>query len=152
MSAGIKIINENKKARFDYEIIETFEAGLVLTGSEVKSLRQNQCTLKDSYVAFRGHEAFLQNAHIPVYAASSYNNHEPERVRKLLLHEHELEKIRAATTEKGLACVTLKMYFKKGMAKVEIALARGKKKGDKRQSIKSREADRELQRAKRKSR
>lgn len=152
MSGGIKIINENKKARFDYEIIETFEAGLVLTGSEVKSLRTNQCTLKDSYVAFRGHEAFLQNAHIPVYAASSYNNHEPERVRKLLLHEHELDKIRAATTEKGLTCVTLKMYFKKGMAKVEIALARGKKKGDKRQSIKSREADRELQRAKRKSR
>lgn len=152
MSAGIKIINENKKARFDYEIIETFEAGLVLTGSEVKSLRHNQCTLKDSYVAFRGHEAYLQNAHIPVYAASSYNNHEPERIRKLLLHEHELDKIRAATTEKGLTCVTLKMYFKKGMAKVEIALARGKKKGDKRQSIKSREADRELQRAKRKSR
>jgi SsrA-binding protein len=149
---SIKIINENKKARFDFEIVETFEAGLVLTGSEVKSLRVNGCTLKDSYVAFRGHEAFLQNAHIPVYMASSYNNHEPERLRKLLLHEHELEQIRVATTEKGLTCVPLKMYFKKGRAKIEIGIARGKKKGDKRQSIKSREADREIQRSMRRSR
>jgi SsrA-binding protein len=149
---SIKIISDNKKARFDYEIIETFEAGLVLTGSEVKSLRAGSCSLKDSYVAFRGHEAFLQKAHIPVYAASSYNNHEPERVRKLLLHEHELDKINAAITEKGLTCVPLKIYFKKSMAKVEIAIARGKKKGDKRQAIKGREADREVQRAMRKSR
>lgn len=149
---SIKIINENKKARFDFEIVDTFEAGLVLTGSEVKSLRVNGCTLKDSYVAFRGHEAFLQNAHIPVYMASSYNNHEPERLRKLLLHEHELEQIRAATTEKGLTCVPLKMYFKKGRAKIEIGIARGKKKGDKRQTIKSREADREIQRSIRRSR
>lgn len=149
---SIKIINENKKARFDFEIVETFEAGLVLTGSEVKSLRQNQVTLKDSYVAFRGHEAFLQKAHIPIYLASSYNNHEPERVRKLLLHEAELTKIHAAITEKGLTCIPLKMYWKKGMAKVEIGLARGKKKGDKRQAIKSREADREIQRSLRKSR
>lgn len=149
--SGIKIISDNKKARFDYEIIETYEAGLVLTGSEVKSLRVNTCTLKDSYVAFRGHEAFLQNAHIPVYSASSYNNHEPERLRKLLLHEHELKKIDAAITEKGLTCIPLKIYFKKGRAKVELALARGKKKGDKRQSIKSREADREVQRSLRRS-
>lgn len=144
---AIKIIAENKKARFDYEIIETMEAGLVLLGSEVKSLRQSQCSLKDSYVSFKGHEAYLQNAHIAVYQASSYNNHEPERLRKLLLHEHELAKIHAATTEKGLTCVPLKMYFKKGIAKVELALARGKKKGDKRQAVKSREADREMQRA-----
>lgn len=149
---SIKIINENKKARFDYEIIETFEAGLVLMGSEVKSLRNNQCTLKDAYVAFRGHEAFLQNAHIPVYTAASYNNHEPERVRKLLLNESELTKIDAAITEKGLTCVPLKIYWKRGMAKVEIALGRGKKKGDKRQAIKSREADREVQRSLRRSR
>jgi len=149
---SIKIINENKKARFDYEILETFEAGLVLMGSEVKSLRNNQCTLKDAYVAFRGHEAFLQNAHIPVYTAASYNNHDPERVRKLLLNENELAKIDAAITEKGLTCVPLKIYWKRGMAKVEIALARGKKKGDKRQAIKSREADREVQRSLRRSR
>ena len=149
---SIKIINDNKKARFDFEIIETYEAGLVLTGSEVKSLRVNGCTLKDSYVAFRGHEAYLQNAHIPIYMASSYNNHEPERVRKLLLNATELDKIHIATTEKGLTAVPLKMYFKKGMAKVEIAIARGKKKGDKRQAVKSREADREIQRSLRKSR
>lgn len=147
---SIKIITENKKAWFDYEILEKFEAGLVLTGSEVKSLRNSQANLKDSYVAFRGHEAFLQNAHINIYLASSYNNHEPERLRKLLLHEHELEKIQKALTEKGLSCVPLKMYFKKGRAKVEIAIARGKKKGDKRQAIKSREADRDIQRALRK--
>jgi SsrA-binding protein len=149
---SIKIINENKKARFDYEIVETFEAGLVLVGSEVKSLRQNQCTLKDAYVAFRGHEAYLQNAHIPIYLASSYNNHDPERVRKLLLHDNELARIDAGITEKGLTCVPLKIYWKKGIAKVEIALARGKKKGDKRQAIKSREADREVQRSLRRSR
>lgn len=147
---SIKIITENKKAWFDYEIIEKFEAGIVLQGSEVKSLRNAQVNLKDSYVAFRGHEAFLQSAHISVYMASSYNNHEPERLRKLLLHEHELEKIYKAVTEKGLTCVALKMYFKKGRAKVEIGIARGKKKGDKRQAIKSRESDREIQRALRK--
>ncbi len=149
---GIKIINENKKARFDFEILETYEAGLALTGSEVKSLRTNGCTLKDAYVAFRGSEAFLQNAHIPVYMASSYNNHEPERLRKLLLHGHELEKIHAAITEKGLTCVPLKIYFKKGLAKIELGLGRGKKKGDKRQTIKSREADREIQRSLRRPR
>jgi len=149
---SIKIISENKKAWFDYEIMDKFEAGLVLLGSEVKSLRSGQCNLKDSYVAFRGHEAFLQNAHISVYQAASYNGHEPERVRKLLLSHTELAKIFAATTEKGLSCIPLKMYFKKGIAKVEIALARGKKKGDKRQAIKSKEADREVQQSMRRDR
>ena len=147
---SIKIITENKKAWFDYEILEKFEAGMVLQGSEVKSLRDSKVQLKDAYVAFRGHEAYLQNAHIGVYMASSYNNHEPERLRKLLLNHSELEKIFKGTTEKGLTCVPLKMYFKKGRAKVEIALARGKKKGDKRQAVKSRESDREIQRALRK--
>jgi SsrA-binding protein len=149
---GIKIISDNKKAWFDFEILEKFEAGMVLTGSEVKSLRVNTCSLKDSYVAFRGHEAFLQKAHIPVYSASSYNNHEPERLRKLLLHEHEIKKIHEATTEKGLTCVPLKIYFKKGRVKVELGIGRGKKKGDKRQSIKSREADREMARGLRRNR
>lgn len=149
---SIKIISENRKARFDYSIVDTYEAGLVLTGSEVKSLRAAQCNLKDSYVAFRGHEAFLQNAHIGVYQASSYNNHEPERVRKLLLNAAELVKINAAITEKGLSCIPLKLYFKKGKAKVEIALAKGKKKGDKRETIKTRESDREIQRTLRKNR
>ena len=114
---GIKLISDNKKARFDFIIVETMEAGIVLVGSEVKSLRNGQCNLKDSYIAFRGHEAFLQNAHISVYQASSYNNHEPERLRKLLLHEHELEQIREALEKKGLTCVPLKIYFKKGRVK-----------------------------------
>lgn len=149
---SIKIIADNKKARFDYEIIDVYEAGLVLVGSEVKSLRDGKVTLKDAYVAFRGHEAFIQNLHIAVYTASSYNNHEPERIRKLLLHEHELRKINEAVTEKGLTAVALKMYFKKGIAKVEIGIARGKKKGDKRQSERSKEADRDIQRILRKSR
>jgi len=149
---GIKIISDNKKAWFDYEILDKYEAGLVLTGSEVKSLRVNTCSLKDSYVAFRGQEAFLQKAHIPVYTASSYNNHEPERLRKLLLHDHEIKKIQIATGEKGLSCIPLKIYFKKGRVKVELGIGRGKKKGDKRQAVKSREADREVQRSLRKNR
>ena len=148
----IKIIAENRKARFDFEIVETLEAGLMLEGSEVKSLRTNGCTLKDAYVAFRGTEAYLQNAHIPIYTASSYNNHEPERTRKLLLHAAELLKVEIAITEKGLTCVPLKMYWKKGRAKIEIALVRGKRKGDKRQSERTKEADRDMQRSLRKNR
>lgn len=149
---SIKIITENKKAWFDYEILDKYEAGLVLQGSEVKSLRDGQANLKDAFVAFRGSEAYLQNAHIAVYQASSYNNHEPERARKLLLNASELIKIQEAVTEKSLTCVALKMYFKKGKAKVEIAIARGKNKGDKRQAKKSKDADREIQQAMRKSR
>lgn len=144
---GIKIIADNKKARFDYEIIDKFEAGLVLTGSEVKSIRDGAVNLKDSYIAFRNGEAFLQNAHISVYKASSYNNHEPERLRKLLLHRDELNKISGRVQEKSLSCVPLKMYFKKGRIKLEIGLGRGKKMHDKRQSIKKKESDRELARA-----
>lgn len=149
---SILIIQENKKARFDYEIVETFEAGLVLTGSEVKSIRAGSVQLKDSYVSFKGSEAFLQNAHISEYKASSYNNHEPERHRKLLLNRSELGKIFAAIREKGLTCVPLKIYFKKGRAKIEIALAKGKKAHDKRQAIKTRDAKAELQKTLRKSR
>src|SRR3977135_374368 len=151
-ATGIKIISDNKKARFDFTIIETMEAGLVFVGSEGEGWRNNQVNLKDSYVAFKGHEAFLQSAHIGVYQASSYNNHEPERLRKLLLHAHELEQLQAAIERKGLTVSTLKIYFKKGRVKVELALAKGKKKGDKRQSIKNREADREMARAKSKIR
>ena len=144
---GIKIISDNKKARFDYEIVEKYEAGLVLTGSEVKSLREASVTLKDAYIAFRNGEAFLQNAHISEYKSSSYNNHEPERLRKLLLHREEINKIMGKVQEKSLSCVPLKIYFKNGRIKMEIGLGRGKKKHDKRQSIKKKEADRELSRA-----
>lgn len=149
---GIKIIADNKKARHDYTIVETFEAGLVLTGSEVKSLRTGSCNLKDSYVSFIGEEPFLQNAHISVYKASSYNTHEPERLRKLLLHRHEVDKIYASSREKGLSCVPLKIYFKNGKAKVEIALVKGKRQADKRDTIKKKEATREIQRQMKKSR
>lgn len=143
---SIKIISENRKARHNYVILDSFEAGLVLTGSEVKSLRAGGCNLQDAYVSFRGSEAFLQRAHIPPYKASSYNNHEPERLRKLLLNRHEINKLRGAVEEKGMSCVPLKIYFKKGYVKVEIALAKGKQKGDKRESIKKRDANREMAR------
>lgn len=144
---SVKIITDNKKARFDYEIIEKYEAGMVLTGSEVKSIRDGAVNLKDSYVAFRNGEAFLQNAFIGEYRASSYNNHHPERLRKLLLNRDEINKIMGKVQEKSLSCVPLKMYFKSGRVKVELGLGRGKKKHDKRQSIKKKESDRELARA-----
>lgn len=144
---GVKIIADNKKARFDYEITEKFEAGLVLTGSEVKSIRDGAVNLKDSYISFRNGEAFLQSAHISEYKASSYNNHHPERLRKLLMHKEEINKIMGRVQEKSLSCIPLKMYFKNGRVKLEIGLGRGKKKHDKRQSIKKKESDRELARA-----
>ncbi len=144
---SIKIVADNKKARFDYEILEKFEAGLVLTGSEVKSIKDGQVNLKDSYVSFKDGEAYLQNAHVSEYRASSYNNHHPERLRKLLLHKEEINKIMGRVQEKGLSCVALKLYLKGGRVKVEIGLGRGKKQHDKRQSIKPKESDRELARA-----
>lgn len=149
---GILIIQENKQARFDYFITETFEAGLVLTGSEVKSLRLKQITFKDSYISFIKDEAFLQNAHIAEYRASSYNNHVPERLRKLLLSRKELDKIYGSLREQGLTCVPLKIYFKEGRVKLEIGLAKGKKLHDKRESIKKRDVDQQLRQAKSRSR
>jgi len=149
---GILIVAENRKARHEYEILKTYEAGLVLMGSEVKSLRDRQIQLKDAYVSFRGNEAFLQNAHVAVYKASSYNNHEPERLRKLLLNRNELIHIMESIQEKGLTCVPLKVYFKKGRAKVEIALAKGRKLHDKREAIKKRDVSMELRKSMQKSR
>lgn len=148
----MKLITDNKKARHDFEIMETFEAGMVLTGSEVKSIREGGVNLKDSYVVFKGHEAYLHGAHISVYKASSYNNHEPERQRKLLLNLNELHKIASKVAERGLSCVPLKMYFKNGRIKVEIGLARGKKLHDKRQSMKNKDMKRETQNALKKDR
>lgn len=149
---GVKIVAENRKARHDYLVEETFEAGIELRGSEVKSLRKGDINLKDSYVAFVGREAFLQNAHISEYRASSYLNHIPERRRRLLLNRSELDKIARAIEEKGLTCVPLKVYFKGGWAKLEIAIVRGKKAHDKREAIKGRDASRELEQARRKQR
>ena len=141
---SILLIQDNKKARFDYQIIETIEAGIVLQGSEVKSIRDKSVQLKDSYISFINNEAFLQNAHISPYKASSYNNHQPERLRKLLLHKIELDKILGKIKEKGLSCVPLKIYFKKGKVKLEIALVKGKKIHDKRESIKERDMNKRL--------
>ncbi len=149
---SIKIITENKKAWHDYHIIDTYEAGLVLVGSELKSLRKGQCNLKDSYISFVGDELFLQKAHISVYQASSYNNHAPERLRKLLLNRQEINRIYSAVSEKGMSCVPLKLYFSKGRVKAQIAIVKGKNSGDKRDSIKKRESDRELQRVMKKTR
>ncbi|MBY0553747.1 SsrA-binding protein SmpB [bacterium] len=148
----ILIIQDNRSVRHDYHIIETFEAGLVLTGSEVKSIRARSIQLKDSYIAFKGNEAFLQNAHISEYKSSSYNNHHPERLRKILLHRDELDKIYGALREKGLTCVASKVYFKKGRVKLEIALVKGKKLHDKREAIKKRDVDNQLRRTKQTSR
>lgn len=144
---AIKLITENKKARFDYSIIDTLEAGMVLTGSEIKSIRAGNCSLKDSYVSFVGDEAYVMKMNIAVYMASSYNNHEPERRRKLLLNRQELDRLMANVQEKGFSCVPLKVYLKDGRAKIEIALVKGKTKGDKRDSIKTRDANREIQRS-----
>ena len=148
----ILIISENRKARHEYDVIRTYEAGIALVGSEVKALRDRQVQLKDSYVTFKGAEAFLQNAHISEFKASSYNNHIPERLRKLLLHKHELEQISASIQEKGLSCIPLKIYFKNARVKLELALVRGRKTHDKRQAIKTRDANLELKRTLQKSR
>jgi SsrA-binding protein len=145
----IKLIAENRKARFDFEFIESIEAGVVLTGSEVKSIRAGQINLKDSYVACSKGEAYLYKAHISPYQASSYQNHEPERNRKLLLNKRELAKIDTAVEERGFSCVPIKVYFKSGIVKIEIAIARGKKTGDKRDATKKKDVDRELASARR---
>jgi SsrA-binding protein len=142
--ANIKMISENKKARFDFFIEDTFEAGMVLRGSEVKALRAGLVNLKDSYISFQGDEAFLQNAHISEYRASSYNNHIPERLRKILLHREELDKIQRAIQERGYTCVPTKIYFKGGLVKIEIGLAKGRKHGDKRNLVKERDQNREM--------
>ena len=140
-------VTVNRKARHDYEILETYEAGLVLTGSEVKALRAGKANLKDAYARVDRGEAFLWNAHISPYAAASRFGHEPERTRKLLLHRAEIEKLIGRVQERGLTLVPLKLYFKNGRAKVELGLGRGKKAYDKRESIKEREMKREADRA-----
>lgn len=142
----------NRKARFDYLVLKTFEGGLVLKGSEVKSLRKGSCQLKDSYVVFRKHEAYIQNMHISPYGPAAGNNHPPERRRKLLLHRQELDTLSGQLHQKGMSCVPLKVYFKNGKAKAELALVKGKKKGDKREALKRKSMDREAQRALKKNR
>jgi SsrA-binding protein len=141
------LVCQNRKAFHDYEIVETVEAGLVLVGTEVKSLRDGRANLKDSYARIKRGEAFLYGLHISAYTHAYYDNHDPERVRKLLLHRQEIKRLLGKTQEKGFALIPLKIYFKEGKAKVEIALARGKKAYDKRESLKRKEETRELDRA-----
>lgn len=142
--SGEKLIASNKKAYHDYFVLQKFEAGIALMGTEVKSLRDGKAQLKDSYVSLnKDGEAYLYGLHISPYSHGNLSNHEPERTRKLLLHKRELEKLEGETTAKGLTIVPLRLYFKSSRVKVEIAVVRGKKQYDKRDSEKKREADRE---------
>ncbi|MGV9311609.1 SsrA-binding protein SmpB [Streptomyces sp. NPDC003691] len=144
---GRKLIAQNKKARHDYLIIDTYECGLVLTGTEVKSLRQGRASLADGFVQIDGHEAWLHNVHVPEYSQGTWTNHSARRKRKLLLHREEIDKLESKAQESGHTIVPLALYFKDGRAKVEIALAKGKKEYDKRQTLRERQDRREADKA-----
>lgn len=145
-TSKIKIIGTNRKANFQYEILNRYEAGLVLLGTEVKSLRESKVNLQDAYAKFIGSELWLLNSHISEFKYGNINNHDPLRKRKLLFNKRELKKIRVQLEEKGLTMVPTKIYFKDSLVKIEMAIARGKKMFDKRQSIKQRETERKLKR------
>ena len=145
---GIKIIADNRKARYNYHILDELEAGMVLLGSEVKSLRSGSANLKDAYCRFRNGELYVYQMHISPYPFAHLDNHEALRPRKLLLHKHELKKLYGKVQEKGLSLVPLKIYFKSGHAKITMALAKGKRLYDKREAIKGRENKREMDRIK----
>ena len=142
-----RLVAQNKKARHDYHIEDTYEAGLVLVGTEVKSLRMGRASLVDGFVDIDGSEAWLHGVHIPEYAQGTWTNHAARRKRKLLLNRHEIDKIESRVNEKGLTLIPLSLYFKDGRAKVEIALAKGKKSWDKRQTLRERQDDREKEQA-----
>jgi SsrA-binding protein len=144
---GRKLVASNRKARHDYHVEDVVEAGLVLTGTEVKSLRAGRASLVDGFASVDGGEVWLEGVHIPEYTQGTWTNHEPRRKRKLLLHRHEIVRLAEATREKGLTIVPLSLYFLDGRAKVEIAVARGKKNYDKRQALRERQDNREAARA-----
>ncbi len=144
---GTKQIAENRRARHDYELLERFEAGIVLTGTEVKSLREGRVTLAQAYADVRGNEVWLIGAEIAIYDQGNSQNHEPNRDRKLLLHRGEIASLVGKVREKGQTIVPTRLYFKDGKVKIEIALARGKEKGDKRRTIADRDAKRQMDRA-----
>ncbi|MEV4148122.1 SsrA-binding protein SmpB [Amycolatopsis sp. NPDC049691] len=144
---GQKVIVSNRKARHDYAILDTYECGLVLVGTEVKSLREGKASLADAFATVDDGEVWLRNVHIPEYTQGTWTNHMPRRTRKLLLHRREIEKLIGKTKESGLSLVPLSMYFKDGKVKVEIALAKGKKSYDKRQTLAKRDAQRDISRA-----
>lgn len=143
---GRKLIAQNKKARHDYTIIDTYECGLVLTGTEVKSLRQGRASLVDGFVSVESGEAWLYNVHVPEYSQGTWTNHSARRKRKLLLHREEIDKLDSKTGETGNTIVPLALYFKDGRAKIEIALAKGKKEYDKRQALREKQDTRETNR------
>jgi SsrA-binding protein len=147
-----KIVARNRRARHDYQIEDVVEAGLVLTGTEVKSLRAGRASLTDGFGQVTDGEAWLHGVHIPEYTLGTWTNHEPRRTRKLLLHRKEIDRLAASTRERGLTLVPLSLYFKDGRAKVEIALARGKRTYDKRHDLAERDAAREVDRALRRRR
>jgi SsrA-binding protein len=141
---AVKTVATNRRARHNYHIEETLEAGIALQGSEVKTLRGGKASLQDAYAVVRGDEIFLMGVHIPPYPQASLQNHEPTRTRKLLLHRKEINRLIGKTAEKGLTLIPMRLYFKGNKVKVEIAVARGKRLYDKRQSIAKREAEREM--------
>jgi SsrA-binding protein len=149
---GKKIIASNRRARHDYTIEDTVEAGLVLTGTEVKSLRAGRASLVDGFGQITDGEAWLHGVHIPQYTQGTWTNHEPRRVRKLLLHRREIDKLASSVNERGLTLVPLSLYFSDGKAKIELGLARGKRTYDKRQDLAKRDAAREVERALRRRR
>jgi SsrA-binding protein len=144
---GEKLIVDNRRARHEYHFLEKVEAGIVLTGTEVKSLRDGRASLQQAYADIRDGEAWLVGAHISVYDAGNIANHDPDRDRKLLLHRREVDTLGAKVNERGLTLVPTRMYFRDGRAKVELALARGKEQRDKRRDLAKREADRDMERA-----
>jgi SsrA-binding protein len=146
-SPNNRLIAQNKKARHDYAVLDTYECGVALTGTEVKSLRLGRASLVDGFATIDGGEVFLHAVHIPEYTHGSWTNHEPRRVRKLLLHRLEIERLIGKTRESGLTLVPLSLYFKDGKVKVELALARGKRSYDKRQDLARRDADRDIRKA-----
>ena len=145
--SGAKIISENRKARFNYQILDTFEAGIVLTGSEIKSIREGGVSIGESYVRPENSEMVILQMHIKPYSFNADKNYDPVRKRKLLLHKREIDQLRGSVEKKGLTIVPLKVYLKRGFAKVLIGLAKGKASPDKRDTIMKREADREASRA-----
>ncbi|MBE3595740.1 MAG: SsrA-binding protein SmpB [Hydrogenibacillus sp.] len=146
MSEEKKVVAQNKKARHDYFIEETYEAGIVLTGTEVKSIRRGRVNLKDSYAHVKNGEVFLLNMHVSPYEQGNRFNHDPLRTRKLLLHRHEINKLIGKTREEGYTLVPLSIYVKRGRVKVELALAKGKKQYDKREALKTKAVQREVER------
>lgn len=146
MAEGRRVVASNRRARHDYEVLDTFEAGIVLKGSEVKSLRAGQVQLKDAFAAIQGGELWLEHLHIAPYSHASVDSHDPERRRKLLLHRRQIDRLTGKINEQGLTLVPLQIYFTHGLAKVEIALAKGRRTYDKRKKLAEREHRREMER------